>query len=85
VNVDDHQIALYVYGAIIGLIVIGVPCVLMGMLLYHGLRQDLQDLKLLRRKRVQRGFDVIKNAGQSPDPPRSEHENPRVPGPPDSQ
>ena len=59
---------IWVYIVIIVLIVLGIPCVLMGMLLWHGLRLDWQDLTRGRVKRQRRGFEVMRKPEEPKDP-----------------
>jgi hypothetical protein len=60
---------IYVYVVIILLIVVGVPCFLMGLLLYHGLKLDWQDLtKHKQVKRERRGFEVLHKTDKPRDP-----------------
>jgi hypothetical protein len=55
-------VVIAIYGVIILLIVLGIPCALMGVLLYWGIREDLRE----RRKRVQRGFEVVQHSKEQP-------------------
>jgi hypothetical protein len=56
-------VVIRIYGVIIVLIVLGIPCALIGILLYHGLREDLRER---RRRRVQRGFEVVQETKEEP-------------------